>query len=99
MTVKTKSNNVKPSNTPAEPDQSISFTFSSVYSKCYDVFIYAIVRALPIQIRAEAVISYFGTNSSPSNLIDNPALARIAIEQVVVNKVISAKGSTATWPS
>jgi hypothetical protein len=57
------------------------------------------VRALPIQMRADAVISYFGINSSPRILIERLALARIYIEQIDVNNVMSANGSTATCPS
>lgn len=41
-------------------------------------------------IRIEAVTSYFQTKASPKSLIDRPALHRMAIEQVVVNRLMSA---------
>jgi hypothetical protein len=48
-------------------------------------------------IRADATRSYYHTKVSPKSLIEKMQLARIAIELVDANRLISAKGSIRTW--
>jgi len=62
------------------------------------VFICKIVRAEPPQMKQAAGKSYFQINFSPSMYQDIIMVTKIAREQVVVNRVMSAKGSINTWP-
>ena len=62
------------------------------YSNNIVVFIWNMVRMLPIAIKITAVMSYLQTNFSFRNFIDRNMLKSMAMAQVVVNRVTSANG-------
>ena len=53
-----------------------------------------IVNTLPVTMSTIAVKSYFQMNTSPRNAIESNAPARIAVAELAVNSVMSAKGRT-----
>ena len=64
---------------------------SAVYSTCV-MFEPKMVKVHPVPIRTIAVKSYFQIKCSPSILMDKIVEITSAIEQVEVNKIISANG-------